>query len=115
VYFNQDHNSDMDAVERAIAVENKWRAQRYGVHGSLASRYGAVTVADMLEEVMDMVMPDAEELGCCAEMRQCREIVSNGTSADQQLKIFNERNKRDTPEEALFAVSQWIAATTLQA
>jgi carboxylate-amine ligase len=30
-------NADLDAVERAIAVENKWRAQRYGIEATFAS------------------------------------------------------------------------------
>jgi hypothetical protein len=41
--------------------------------------------------------------------------VAGGTSADEQLRIFDERNPEDGPEAALLAVSQWIAATTLQA
>ena len=27
-------NADLTAVSRAIIVENKWRAQRYGIHGT---------------------------------------------------------------------------------
>src|SRR6202035_5805934 len=38
-------NQSIGAVERAIAVENKWRAQRYGVHGTFVSEIGAVSVA----------------------------------------------------------------------
>ena len=42
-------NADLDAVTRAIVVENKWRAQRYGVHGTFVTEEGAVTVAEMLD------------------------------------------------------------------
>jgi carboxylate-amine ligase len=115
LYFHPERNADVDAVARAIAVENKWRAQRYGVHGSFATECGAVTVADMLDEVMDMVTPDAEDLLCCSEVHHCRKIVLDGTSADHQLKIFNERTQQGSTDEALFAVSEWIAATTLHA
>src|SRR5215468_6891006 len=47
-------NADMTAVSRAIVVENKWRAQRYGVKGTFACHEGrgAVTVAEMLEQVL---------------------------------------------------------------
>ena len=46
--------ADMNAVTRAIVVENKWRAQRYGVHGTFAriERDGSITVAEMLEHVI---------------------------------------------------------------
>ena len=37
-------NADLGPVGRAIAVENKWRAQRYGVHGTFVGEDGAVTV-----------------------------------------------------------------------
>ena len=84
-----------------------------GVHGSFASEFGAVTVTDMLEEVIDMMTLDAEDLGCRSEMRHRRKIVLNGTSADHQLKIFNEHDNMDSPDEALFAVSKWVAGTTL--
>src|SRR5262250_276750 len=35
-------NAGIDAVARAIAIENKWRAQRYGVRGTLVGEVGAV-------------------------------------------------------------------------
>ncbi len=38
--FNPWQNWDMNAVSRAIIVENKWRAQRYGVHGTFAQHRG---------------------------------------------------------------------------
>src|SRR5215469_14001670 len=37
-------NADMTAVTRAIVVENKWRAQRYGVKGSYATLDGGGAV-----------------------------------------------------------------------
>ena len=54
----------MTAVDRALIVENKWRAQRYGIHGTFANGdgSGAVSVAEMLEQVLDSVMPHAEAL-----------------------------------------------------
>ena len=50
-------NGDLDAVTRAIVVENKWRAQRYGVHGTFVGDNGAVTVAEMLEQVIEEPRP----------------------------------------------------------
>ena len=37
LYRNPWINWDMNAVSRAIVVENKWRAQRYGVHGTFVN------------------------------------------------------------------------------
>jgi carboxylate-amine ligase len=111
-------NWDMTAVDRAIAVENKWRAQRYGVRGTFVepSGKGAITVAELLDQVIvDIVGKDAEALGCTAEVNHCRHVVANGTSADFQLAVF-ERALADgkSHAEALQAVTEWIATTTLQ-
>ena len=48
---NRWQNWDLTAVTRAIVVENKWRAQRYGVHGTFVdiSGHGAISVAEMLD------------------------------------------------------------------
>jgi carboxylate-amine ligase len=114
LYRNPDHNADVGAVTRAIAVENKWRAQRYGVSGTFATEFGPVTVGGMLDRLIDRIAPDAEALGSTAEIERCRLIVADGSSADRQLKIFAEHEACSGKEPALKAVSEWIAATTLQ-
>jgi carboxylate-amine ligase len=104
-------------VERAIAVENKWRAQRYGVHGTFVdiSGNGAISVADMLEQVLDDVQRDAEALGCVKETEHCRSIVGSGTSADTQLAVFERaQGGSDHRADALRAVTDWLAEATLQ-
>jgi carboxylate-amine ligase len=109
-------NEGMTPVMRAIVVENKWRAQRYGVNGTFASMdgSGAVTVADMLERVLQEVMSDAEELGCATHIARCRAIVGAGTSADAQIAVFKAHEKTESRERALDAVNDWLAAATLQ-
>jgi glutamate---cysteine ligase / carboxylate-amine ligase len=110
-------NADMTAVSRAIVVENKWRAQRYGVKGTFASHdgSGAITIAEMLEQVLADVMPDATELGCATHVSRCRAIVGAGTSADAQIAVFEaHERKSESRESALDAVNHWIAAATLQ-
>ena len=39
LYAHPERHADLDAVQRAIVVENKWRAQRYGVHGTFVHLY----------------------------------------------------------------------------
>ena len=110
-------NWDLTAVDRAIVVENKWRAQRYGVDGTLVDigGNGAISVAEMLEHVIGQVSEDAEALGCLDELLHCRTIVCEGTSADAQLAVFEEAQVRtDNRSDALRAVTDWIAHETLQ-
>jgi glutamate---cysteine ligase / carboxylate-amine ligase len=111
---NPQLNRDIDAVKRAIIVENKWRAQRYGVHGTLVGDDGAITVADFTKQVLEETAIDAEELGCRPEMERCRTIVGAGTSADAQMAVFEAHGKKEGRAEALSAVTDWLAIATLQ-
>jgi carboxylate-amine ligase len=114
LYANPGHNAGLDVVDRSIAVENKWRAQRYGVQGSFVTRSGAVAVGEMLNGVLDMVAADADALGCAEELERCRAIVADGTSADAQLRIFTE-NEHEGADIALHKVTRWIRDATLAA
>ena len=107
-------NWDVTAVTRAIVVENKWRAQRYGIHGTFVTENGAVPVADIVAQVLDDVLPDAEALGCVEEIERCRTIAGAGTSADAQLAVFESHTKNNDHDGALHAVTDWLAAATLQ-
>jgi carboxylate-amine ligase len=114
---NPWQNWDLTAVTRAIVVENKWRAQRYGVHGTFVdiSGHGAITVAEMLEQVIEDAERDALALGCLEEVKHCRTIVGSGTSADTQLAVFERAQGRSEGRDgALRAVTDWIAEATLQ-
>jgi glutamate---cysteine ligase / carboxylate-amine ligase len=114
LYVNADHHDALDVVDRSIAVENKWRAQRYGVQGTLVTRSGGISVRDMLNRVLDLVADDADALGCADQAQHCQTIVAQGTSADVQLRIFTE-NKHEDVEIALQKVSRWIKDATVAA
>ena len=109
-------NWDMTPVTRAIIVENKWRAQRYGIQGTFVTvdGSGAVTVPELLDQVLDDVASDADALGCLAEVMRCRTIVGAGTSADAQIAVYEAHEKSESRERALNAVNDWIAQATLQ-
>ncbi len=114
LYGHPDHNADLDVVDRSIAVENKWRAQRYGVQGGFVTRSGALPVAAVLDRILDVVAADSDILGCTDALAHCRSIVAEGTSADAQLRIFTE-NEHDGAEIALHKVADWIRVATLVA
>ncbi len=114
---NPHHNAGVGTVDRAIADENKWRAQRYGVHGSfvdLAQRR-AIAVRDAVEGLLNLVAEDADALGSLKELTQIRTIAEQGTSADMQLAMFEEaRHRTGNKRDAFLAVKAWLAHTTLQ-
>ncbi len=111
---NPSLNVNLNAVSRAIVVENKWRAQRYGVHGSFVGDHGAVSVADLIEQVIEETAEDADALNCLSEMSRCRTIVGAGTSADAQIAVFETHGKKEDRVHALQAVKDWLAIATLQ-
>ncbi|WP_371344876.1 carboxylate-amine ligase [Ancylobacter sp. IITR112] len=110
-------NAGIDPVERAIAAENKWRAQRYGVHGSFVDRRAreAVPVAQAVEELIDQLTDDAEALGGRAELEHLRTIVRGGTSADIQIAVYQEAAHRTgNRAEGLKAVNTWLTHASAQ-
>lgn len=96
----------VSAVDRAIAVENKWRAQRYGVHCSFASKDGPIPVTDMIKSLVDLVEADGAALKSGDELAHCNFIAHNGTSADQQISESGDSHE-------LNKVKAWIAKTTI--
>jgi carboxylate-amine ligase len=115
LYAHTEHNAQLDVVDRAIAVENKWRAQRYGAKGgTFVTRAGAIAVADLLDTVLERIGADAEALACAEQLERCRAIIAEGTSADAQLRIFAQ-NEHQGDEIAIQSVAHWIREATLRA
>ncbi|RDJ23656.1 carboxylate-amine ligase [Bosea caraganae] len=111
---NPHVNAELPAAARAIASENMWRAQRYGIHGGLISPESRSmrTVPDLLDELIDQLSGDAATLGCSDDLAACREIVAMGTSADMQLGVFEEARGRGGQAAGLAAVVDWLATET---
>ena len=99
-----------------LVSENAWRAQRYGVKGELVDFGKGVLVPfeDLVEELIELVAPDAEALSCKAEIAHLRTICREGSSADRQLAVYNEAIESGAdPEEALRAVVHALIEDTL--
>ena len=90
-----------------LIKENRWLAQRYGCARGLVDfgKGQIVPYADLLEEMLAIVAPDAAHFGCEAEVAHARTILARGTSADWQLATYAEAiAKGATAAEALRAV-----------
>lgn len=71
--------------------ENRWRAQRYGSEGGLID-FGVgriVPYKELLGELLDHVRPDAEYFDCVQEIEHTRTILANGTSAQRQVRTYD--------------------------
>jgi carboxylate-amine ligase len=73
-----------------LLAENRWRAQRYGVAGTLFDfgKGELVAFCDLVEELLAMLAEDAAALACTDEIAHARTIVAGGTSADRQVACF---------------------------
>lgn len=73
-----------------LLEENRWRAQRYGVDDRLFDfgRGELLPFAELTEELLALLEPDAAALGCEREVANAREIVRRGTSADRQVAVY---------------------------
>ena len=62
-----------------------------------------------------MVAPEAEALGCEAEVQHAREILDRGTSAQSQVRVHDDAIAGGaTKEEALRQVVDWLVAETVR-
>jgi len=117
LFNHPEVNRGITAVDRAIAIENKWRAQRYGIHGSFIDRRErrAVPIPEELERLIQMLEDDVAALGCAKEIAHARKILSTGTSADIQIAVYREAEQRTRSRNRAFgAVKTWLAEATLQ-
>jgi carboxylate-amine ligase len=92
----RQRNLSFRIYERTLVAENKWRAVRYGLHGSLID-FGIeeeVPVTQLIQELLGRLEPTVDKLDSWAEIEHIRTILERGSSADQQLAVW-EANGRD--------------------
>ena len=79
---------------RALIMENKWRASRYGIDGALIDfgREVELPERELLEEYLGFVDDVLDELGSRREVEHIRWIMEHGTGADRQLAEFARSN-----------------------
>lgn len=116
LYLLRRGNQRWRTYRAFLLDENRWRAQRYGVDGTLIDfgRGELVPFADLVEEMLELFTEDAAHFGCRKELSHARTIVARGTSAHRQLAVYNEALTRGSGhEEALRAVVDSLVAETL--
>ena len=107
LYRLRSRNQRWRIYPATLIRENRWRAQRYGVNGKLVDhgRGRLAPFADLIEEWIEFVLPDAETLGCKAEVLHARRIARDGTSADRQRAVYEKAMADGAgPRDALRAV-----------
>ncbi len=98
---------------RTLIMENRWRAQRFGTAGKLMD-LGQGTLSpfpDLVEELIDLALPEAEILGCHTELLRTRRIAADGNSALRQRAARQDAlDKGASDSEAMIAVVDHLIA-----
>lgn len=77
---------------RALIMENKWRASRWGLNGKLIDfgKEQEFPTPFLVGELLDFVDDVVDELGSRKELETIRWLLQNGTGADRQLRVWRE-------------------------
>jgi glutamate---cysteine ligase / carboxylate-amine ligase len=83
-------NQGFRLYRRALIMENKWRAARYGMDGKMIDfgKQTQVPARDLIEEYLEFVDDVVDELDSREEINYIREMMKMGSGADRQLKVF---------------------------
>ena len=87
-----EKNLGFRLYRRALIQENKWRAVRYGLDGKLIDfgKQKEVAARDLIRELLDFVDDVLDPLDSRKEVEHVHTILERGTSADAQLKVYQE-------------------------
>jgi carboxylate-amine ligase len=85
-------NQGFRLYRRALIMENKWRALRYGLDGDLID-FGKrieVPMRVLVHEYLALIDDVVDEMGCRSELDYIHRILERGTGADRQLRVWRE-------------------------
>ena len=85
-------NKSYRIYSRALIMENKFRASRYGLDGMLIDfgKEEEVPLRHLMLEYLDLIEDVVEELGSRDEINYIHQMMKMGTGADRQLKVFEQ-------------------------
>ncbi|MFQ5616341.1 MAG: carboxylate-amine ligase [Anaerolineales bacterium] len=111
------NNQSWRVYRRYHIVENKWRAMRYGLEGKLIDfgKAEEVPMEFLAIELMEVLEEPARELDCWDEVQYVETILREGTSADRQIRVYQNAIKDGVSEEdALKAVVDNLISETTE-
>lgn len=87
-----DQNLTFRLHHKMLIEENKWRAIRYGLDGKMIDfgKGREVPVRDLVRELVEFVDEVVDDLGSRKEIEHIHTILERGTSADEQLRVWQE-------------------------
>jgi carboxylate-amine ligase len=94
LYKLRTQNLNFIIYPRALINENKWRAGRYGIEGSMID-FGKETEVNtrvLIYELLDFIDDVTTPLGIRNSVSNVHKMLEEGTGADRQLKVFEQTN-----------------------
>jgi glutamate---cysteine ligase / carboxylate-amine ligase len=94
LYKLRSQNLNFMMYSRALINENKWRASRYGIDGSLIDfgKEKEVNTRVLIYELLDFVDDVVPHLGSRHAINHVHTMLEQGTGADRQLQVFEQNN-----------------------
>jgi carboxylate-amine ligase len=86
------NNLDFRQYSRALLMENKFRAVRYGLDGKLIDfgKQAEFDERDLIVEYLNFVKDEVDELDSRRAIDYIHTMLKNGSGADRQLRVFRE-------------------------
>jgi glutamate---cysteine ligase / carboxylate-amine ligase len=109
IYKLRSQNQTYILYSRALIMENKWRAGRYGIDGSLID-FGLeaeVNTRALIYELLEFVDDVVDQLGSRHIINYVHKMLEQGTGADRQLALYKQTN--NMVDVAKFIESQYLA------
>jgi carboxylate-amine ligase len=116
LYRLRKKNQRWRTYANMLINENRWRAERYGFDEGLIdfSKGCIVPYADLLEEILALIIEDAGYFGCVPEVQHARKILERGTSAHWQIKSYEDAKAGGAShEDALKAIVDMLIEQTM--
>ncbi|MBK8712133.1 MAG: carboxylate-amine ligase [Niastella sp.] len=92
LYKLRSQNLNFIIYPRALVNENKWRASRYGIEGSMIDfgKESEVNTRVLIYELLDFISDVIPHLGSQHAISHVHKMLEEGTGADRQLKVYEE-------------------------
>lgn len=85
-------NMGWRTYHRALIEENKWRAARYGIEGKMIDfgKEAEVPMKELIPELLELVDDVLDDLGSRGAVEYIHTILNEGTSAERQMRVYQE-------------------------
>jgi len=94
LYKLRSQNLNFIIYQRALINENKWRASRYGIEGSMIDfgKEAEVNTRILIYELLDFIDDVTGPLVIRNTVGYVHKMLEQGTGADRQLQVFEKTN-----------------------